>query len=164
MTIFSKVTLQEKPSSLLYYSGLDLIYSSISTHFLNIFIYLFLDTGEGREKEERNINVWLPLTHPLWGPGLQPRHVPWLGIEPVALWFAGQHSVHWATPARVYSFLSCLAFMIAFPSHMPRLFLFLTWSHWETQLVIPDMLFSEILIFAYQWHPCNLLVDQAERH
>ena len=22
-----------------------------------------------------------------WGPGLQPRHVPWLGIEPVILWF-----------------------------------------------------------------------------
>ena len=27
-------------------------------------MYLFLDRGEGREKEqERNINVWLPLTH-----------------------------------------------------------------------------------------------------
>ena len=27
------------------------------------FVYLFLDRGEGREKErERNINVWLPLT------------------------------------------------------------------------------------------------------
>ena len=31
-------------------------------------IYLFLDRGEGWEKErERNINVWLPLTHPLLG-------------------------------------------------------------------------------------------------
>ena len=28
---------------------------------------------------ERNINVWLPLGHPL--PGQQLRHVPWLGIE-----------------------------------------------------------------------------------
>ena len=35
-----------------------------------------------------------------WGPGLQPRHVPWLGIEPVTFWFAGQHSIHWATPTR----------------------------------------------------------------
>ena len=23
-----------------------------------------------------------------WGPGLQPRHVPWLGIEPATLWFS----------------------------------------------------------------------------
>ena len=36
--------------------------------FLKDFIYLFLDRGEGREKErERNINVWLPLLHPLLG-------------------------------------------------------------------------------------------------
>ena len=29
------------------------------------FIYLFIHRGEGRKKErERNINVWLPLTHP----------------------------------------------------------------------------------------------------
>ena len=38
--------------------------------------------GEGKKKERgRNINVWLPLTHLPWGPGMQPRHVPWLGIE-----------------------------------------------------------------------------------
>ena len=79
-----------------------------SFFFLKIFIYLFLERREGREKEmERNISVWLPLTHPHWGPGPQPRHVPWLGIELVILWFAGSHSIHWATPARVAeSFLS----------------------------------------------------------
>ena len=44
--------------------------------------------------------MWLPLTHPYWRSGLQPRPVPWLGIEPATLWFAGQCSVHWATPAR----------------------------------------------------------------
>ena len=43
--------------------------------FFKGFIYLFLDRGEGREKEERNINVWLPLVRPYWGPGPQPRHV-----------------------------------------------------------------------------------------
>ena len=41
------------------------------------FFILFIFRGEGREKEsDRNINVWLPLTRPHWGPGLQPRHVP----------------------------------------------------------------------------------------
>ena len=34
------------------------------------------------------------------GPGLQPRHVPWLEIELAAFWSAGQYSIHWATPAR----------------------------------------------------------------
>ena len=34
------------------------------------------------------------------GPGLKPRHVPWLGIKTTTLWFAGQRSIHWATPAR----------------------------------------------------------------
>ena len=58
--------------------------------FKKIFLaILFLDGGEGREKErERRV------------PGLQSRHVPWLGIEPVTPWFAGQRSIHWATPAR----------------------------------------------------------------
>ena len=46
--------------------------------FKKDFIYLFLERGEGREKErERNINVWLPLTHPQLGdlacnPGICP--------------------------------------------------------------------------------------------
>ena len=33
-----------------------------------LFIYLFIERGEGREKErERNIDVWLPLAHPSLG-------------------------------------------------------------------------------------------------
>ena len=42
-----------------------------------ILFILFLEGGEEREIErERNINVWLPLMHPLLGPSQQPRHVP----------------------------------------------------------------------------------------
>ena len=38
---------------------------SVLFHFFKDFIYLFLERGEGREKErERNINVWLPLALP----------------------------------------------------------------------------------------------------
>ena len=49
-------------------------FSRMSTRFLHCpilldsflnFIYLFLDRGEGSKKErQRNINVWLPPTHP----------------------------------------------------------------------------------------------------
>ena len=38
--------------------------------FVFVFIfrfYLFLEREEGKKKEERNINVWLPLTRPLLG-------------------------------------------------------------------------------------------------
>ena len=42
-----------------------------------------------------------------WGSGPHPKYVPWLGIKPMTLWFAGQHSVHWATPARVKVLSSC---------------------------------------------------------
>ena len=40
---------------------------------------------------------------PTWGPGPQPRHVPWLGIEPATLVFTGQQSINWATPVRAES-------------------------------------------------------------
>ena len=62
---------------------------------------------------EKNINVWLPLICPLLGtwPGLQPRHVPWLGIELVNLWFASQCSIHWVTPVRAKYIMLPLLFI-----------------------------------------------------
>ena len=52
-----------------YFILFDAMVRWIIFFFLNdVFIYLFLERGEGREKErERNINVWLPLTHSLLG-------------------------------------------------------------------------------------------------
>ena len=79
--------------------------------FIYFRFYLFLERGKGRKKErKRNIDVWkitLAASHspPNWGPGPQPRHVPWLGIEPVTFWFAGQHSIHWATLAKADSLI-----------------------------------------------------------
>ena len=47
---------------------LSLSLSQINNNFKKDFTYLFLDRGEGREKErDRNINVWLPLACPLLG-------------------------------------------------------------------------------------------------
>ena len=45
--------------------------------FFKKILFVYFQRGEGRAKErEKNIKVWLPLAHPLWAPGLQPRHVP----------------------------------------------------------------------------------------
>ena len=42
---------------------------------------------------------------PHWGPGLQPRHVPQLGIEPATLWFAARaQSTELHQPGLVFSF------------------------------------------------------------
>ena len=47
------------------------------------------------------------LSHiPYYGPGPQPRHVPWLGIELMTLWFAGWRSIHWATSQGLCPFLN----------------------------------------------------------
>ena len=65
--------------------------------------------GEGERNGEKHQCVRDTLIsclsyHPNWGPGLQPRHVPWLGIELATFWFIGRHSVHWTTPARAFWF------------------------------------------------------------
>ena len=71
--------------------------------FFKDFIILFSDRGGGREKDwERNISVWLPLMLTPWRPGLQARHVPWLGNELATLWFVSWCSIYWATPTRAY--------------------------------------------------------------
>ena len=60
-------------------------------NFNKDFIYLFLDRGDGKEKEERNINVVASLVPPTGdlahNPGMCPDWEP-------TLWFTGQCSVH----------------------------------------------------------------------
>ena len=52
------------------------------------------------------------LSHtPHWRLGPQPRHVPSPGIKPVTLWFASQHSTHWATPARAEHYFKVNTFI-----------------------------------------------------
>ena len=70
-------------------------FTMISDLFLRFYLFI-LERGGGREKEwEGNIDVWekhrlaAPLMCPNPGPGLQPRHVPWQGIEPGTFHIAG---------------------------------------------------------------------------
>ena len=75
--------------------------------FLRFYLFIFREGKRGR-KRGRETSVCGCLLHaPYWGPGLQPRHVRWLGIEPATLWFTSWHSIHWATPARE----ECLLFV-----------------------------------------------------
>ena len=72
------------------------------------FFSFFLEReGKGSRKERETSMCGCPSYAPYCGHGPQPWHVPWLGIKPATLWFASQHSIHWATPARArYCFLS----------------------------------------------------------
>ena len=93
-----------------FLSGWEILSIYLSIYHLSFFkdfIYLFLEREEGRENErERNIHVrekyWLVAfcRYPSWGPNPQPGHMPWLGIEPVTVHFAGRHPTNAATPAR----------------------------------------------------------------
>ena len=68
---------------------------------------LVWEREEWRGKEgERNIRVrekywWVAsCMHPDKGLNPQPRHVPWLGIEPVTICFVGQRPTNWASLVR----------------------------------------------------------------
>ena len=87
-------------------------------HFFKDFIYLFLEIGERKEKERKTSMCGCLSCAPYRGPGPQPRHVPWLGIEPVTLWFTGQHSIHWATLARAV----CLFLIITWATGLGGLY------------------------------------------
>ena len=73
-------------------------YSTIFSFLKKVFTYLFLERGQGREKERekyrcaRDVSISYLSHAPNWGPGVQPRHVPWLEIEPVTFWFSGRQA------------------------------------------------------------------------
>ena len=84
------------------------------------YLLIFREGKAGRKRGRETSMCGCLWSTPYWGPGLQPRHVPWLGIELVTLWFTGWCSVHWATPAR--SILS-MYFWLDFSSHSWGFFL-----------------------------------------
>ena len=63
-------------------------------------IYWFLENRKGKERRRETSMCGCLSSIPYWGPGPQPRHMPWLGIKPVTLWFTVRYSVHWAIAIR----------------------------------------------------------------
>ena len=66
------------------------------------FVYLFISRERGKEGERGTETSISCLSHILnWGPGPQPSHVLWPGIEPAIFQSAGWCSNRWGTPVRV---------------------------------------------------------------
>ena len=89
---------------------ISLMINDVEHLLFKSFIYLFI-YFKRHGKKGRETSVCGCLLHtPNWGPGLQPRCVPWQGITPATLWFTGQHSVHWATlpgAERLFMYACC---------------------------------------------------------
>ena len=66
------------------------------------FKVLFIFRGEGKEKGRETSMSGCLSCAPYWGPGLQLRRVPWVGIEPATFGFADRRSIYWVTPARAH--------------------------------------------------------------
>ena len=70
--------------------------------FFKIYLLIFRERRREGEREREKHQCLSRI--PCGGFGLQPRHVPWLGIELGTLWFSGWCSVHRATPAGAHLF------------------------------------------------------------
>ena len=101
----SCLSLVKKPSSncLPFLSEAE-VRDQTETFMLWVALYAVCPWKGEREKEEhqcvRETVIGCPSHAPIQGPGPQPRHMPWLGIELATLWFAGWCPIHWTTPAR----------------------------------------------------------------
>ena len=80
----------------LFYMFIDFIL----VFYFRFYLFIFREGKGGREGEKHHCVVASHVP-PTGGPGLLPRHAPWLGIQPASLWIAGQWSIHRVTPARV---------------------------------------------------------------
>ena len=117
-------------------------------------VYLFFrqkGRERGREGEKHQCVVASSRT-PYGRPGLQPRHVPWLGIKPATLCFAVWHSIHWATSARASPA----------PSHRPHLKSQLILNHCH-YLLQPSHLQSDYFeLHCLPWNWSNLTKDGSD--
>ena len=74
--------------------------------FFKEFIHPFPERGKGREKgrkrgRETSMCGCLSCAS-YWGPGPQPRHVPWVGMKPATFWFSGWHSLSHTSQGHKY--------------------------------------------------------------
>ena len=77
------------------------IYHTRALSFERIYLFIFRERGRGGETLmcKRYIDQ-LPFTHPQLGIWPATQACALTGNQTSDLWFTGQHSIHWATPAR----------------------------------------------------------------
>ena len=96
--------------------GLELVWPGIKSWLSHFFISLFLYNPHlricslsfrEREREREREKHRSVASHicPNWELNLQPRYVPWLGIEPTTFWCMGWHSNQPSNPARAQTFV-----------------------------------------------------------
>ena len=71
--------------------------------FKDFYLVSFREGKRGRKRGKETSMCGCLSCAPHLGSGPQPRHVSWLGIERLTLWFIGQCSIHWAMPAGLYA-------------------------------------------------------------
>ena len=79
----------------------DRFYLLLFIYFLKDFIYSFLERGE---EKERNISVWLPLTHPVLGTWPETQACTLTVNRTSDPLVPSPHSIHWAIPARALTY------------------------------------------------------------
>ena len=127
--IDNKHSLLNLPFHIELWCNLDHVLNSF---FLRFYLFIFRERGKEGERETSVCGCFS--CAPYWGPGPQPRHVLWLGIQLVALWFPGRCSIHWATPAR-----ACTKFLYVLQS-VEMYFLFVCFFDFSANSLISTKL------------------------
>ena len=84
LLILTKIPLQTFKASYFLFQTMLLFF-----FFLDFIIFHFRERErEGEREEEKHQCVVASHVAPHWGPGLQPRHMSRLRVEPATLWFA----------------------------------------------------------------------------
>ena len=121
-------------------------------HFFEFFfkrfsLFIFRERGRVGEREGEKLrcgrDTWIGCLSqaPSWGPGLQPRPVPWLGIKPATFWFASLPSTHWATPARAVWILYQANYLTLFPyDSFLEMFLISSFERYSSAFILFDFL------------------------
>ena len=148
--------LSEKWFFLIFYSIEQKIPGFYFLFIFKDFIYIFLERGEGRRKRGRETSMCGCLSHvPHWGPGWQPRHLPWLGIEPVALWFTSWRSMPGQIPRLLKASIASLKFDPRVHQHLVSLCLYYGYRTWKAVIlsvmvwhghVIHSLIYSKMAI------------------
>ena len=126
----------------------------LSFSFLKYFIYLFLESrmeGE-REGEKRQYVVASPVPH-TGDLAHNPPMCPDWESNPATLWFTGQHSIHWATPARAILLFSYCFLLL---SNTEQKFWKIEKPFWHTHFSIFLNVYRSIFFLSTKMVYCSL--------